>query len=60
MKCTFSCTYYYLLTFYSICVADNANNEIGAANECATEDLAKEMKNKKVLTILNGYLTEHI
>lgn len=30
-------------------IAENANNEIGASNECSTEDLAKEMKNKKVI-----------
>lgn len=32
-------------------IADTANNEIGASNECMTEDLAKEMKNQKVLII---------
>lgn len=45
-----------LLNFYSYFffffvwnfIADNANNEIGASNDCATEDLAKEMKNQKV------------
>lgn len=32
-------------------IAGNANNEIGGSNECATEDLAKEMMNKKVLSM---------
>ncbi|VVC27835.1 Retinoblastoma-associated protein, B-box,Retinoblastoma-associated protein, A-box,Cyclin- [Cinara cedri] len=30
-----------------IFLSDNANNEIGASNECTTDDLAKEMKNQK-------------
>jgi len=37
-------------------IAENANHEIGASNECTTEDLAKEMKNQKVLTMIKTYL----
>jgi len=40
----------YFKYFYFI--AENANIEIGASNECTTEDLAKEMKNQKVLTFI--------
>lgn len=37
-----------IIDFILYFIAENANNEIGASNECMTEDLAKEMKNKKV------------
>jgi len=40
----------YYKHFYFI--AENANIEIGASNECSTEDLAKEMKNQKVLLLI--------